>query len=293
MHVSSNAYGMYLYEARQRWFSYPPPYWYNGSWYWATPWLWYDGDPHSDWYTTWASKIVNRMNQPAPVTINMWGDYNASSMTGTIYAQFRNDATETLNGRVLFVITEDSIYTYPPVPNGDVWHNYVARDYLPNYTGTLVSIPAGDSVTVTYPFTIQTSWDENRCDIITFIQDTQFQADSTKEVWQGGIKPVMELVGVEEDKSEVVPVSMVSAAPNPCIKNTTFSFELPISTNYRIDIYDVSGRRVKSLQGIAHTTQESVVWDITNEQGSRISAGVYMYRFESDALSTSGKIVVR
>ncbi len=287
MHIRSG-YPLYCAEALQRMYTYRPPY--NGGY--ATPWLWYDGDQHGSYtYSQWQAKIVARMNQPAPVTVTMWGDYSVTAGTGTINAQFRNDGATTLSGRVLFVITEDSLYY--SAPNGDLWHNQVARDYIPNQNGQSVSIPAGDSVTVTYPFTIQTGWDENRCDIITFIQDTQFQADSTKEVWQGGIKPVMELVGVEEDKSEVVPVSMVSAAPNPCIKNTIFSFELPISTNYRIDIYDVSGRRVKSLQGIAHTTQESVVWDITNEQGSRISAGVYMYRFESDALSTSGKIVVR
>jgi len=287
MHVASS-YPLYCAEALQRMYTYRPPY--NGGY--ATPWLWYDGDQHGSYtYSQWQAKIVARMNQPAPVTVTMWGDYSVTAGTGMINAQFRNDGATTLSGRVLFVITEDSLYYLGT--NQDPWHNHVARDYIPNYTGQSVSIPAGDSVTVTYPFTIQTGWDENRCDIITFIQDTQFQADSTKEVWQGGIKPVMELVGVEEDKFEVVPVSMVSAAPNPCIKNTTFSFELPISTNYRIDIYDVSGRRVKSLQGIARTTQESVVWDITNEQGSRISAGVYMYRFESDALSTSGKIVVR
>lgn len=288
MHIRSG-YPLYCAEALQRMYTYRPPY--NGGY--ATPWLWYDGDQHGSYtYSLWQSKIVTRMNQPAPVTVTMWGDYSVTAGTGTINAQFRNDGATTLSGRVLFVITEDSLYD-SSAPNGDLWHNQVARDYIPNQNGQSVSIPAGDSVTVIYPFTIQAGWDENRCDIITFIQDTQFQADSTKEVWQGGIKPVMELVGVEEDKSEVVPVSMVSAAPNPCIKNTTFSFELPISTNYRIDIYDVSGRRVKTLQGIAHTTQESVVWDITNEQGSRISAGVYMYRFESDVLSTSGKIVVR
>ena len=288
MHIASS-YPLYCAEALQRMYTYRPPY--NGGY--ATPWLWYDGDQHGSYtYSQWQSKIVARMNQPAPVTVTMWGDYSQTDGTGMINAQFRNDGSTTLSGRVLYVITEDSIY-YAQAPNGDVWHNHVARDYIPNYTGQSVSIPAGDSVTVAYPFTIQAGWDENRCEIITMFQDTQFQADSTKEVWQGGIKPVMDLIGVEEYESDVMPVYAVTSIPNPCVSNTSFQFELPIVTDYRIDIYDVSGRRLRSLSGVTHQTQGSVNWDLTNDQGAKVGAGVYLYRFTSEVLNTSGKVVVR
>ncbi len=293
MHISSS-YPLYCGEARSRWYSYPPPYYSGGNWYYATPWLWYDGDPHGSYtYSQWQSKIVTRMNQPAPVTVTMWGDYSVTAGTGTINAQFRNDSTATMAGRVLFVITEDSLY-YTGAPNGDLWHNHVARDYIPNQNGQFVSISAGDSLTVTYGFTIQAGWDENRCDIIAFIQDTQLQADSTKEIWQGGIKPVMELIpGVEEHEVEIAPIYAVTTAPNPCVRNTSFQFDLPIGTDYRIDIYDVSGRRVRSLPGFTHQISGSVNWDLTNEQGAKVGAGIYLYRFTSEVLNTSGKVVVR
>ena len=191
------------------------------------------------------------------------------------------------------MITEDSLY-YTGAPNGDLWHNHVARDYIPNQNGQFVSISAGDSLTVTYGFTIQAGWDENRCDIIAFIQDTQLQADSTKEIWQGGIKPVMELIpGVEEHEVEIAPIYAVTTAPNPCVRNTSFQFDLPIGTDYRIDIYDVSGRRVRSLPGFTHQISGSVNWDLTNEQGAKVGAGIYLYRFTSEVLNTSGKVVVR
>jgi hypothetical protein len=228
---------------------------------------------------------------PSPVTVTMWGDYSQIDGSGTISAQFRNDGSTTLSGRVLYVITEDSLYYAGP--NGDVWHNHVARDYIPNQNGQLVSIPAGDSLTVTYAFTILAGWDENKCDIITMFQDTQFQADSTKEVWQGGIKHVMELVGIEEHESNVAPLYSVTSSPNPCVRNTAFQYELPVSTAYRINIFDVSGRHVKSLSGIAQHAQESVTWDLTNKQGARLSAGVYLFKFESDILNSSGKIIIR
>jgi len=122
-------------EARARWFTYPPPYPSGQSWSYVTPWIWCDGDPHCYdiqpfVFLAWDSLLADRMNVPSPFTITMWGDWNPGSGTGTINAQFQNDSTDALAGRVLFVITEDSI-NYAG-PNGDAWHNQVARDYIPD-----------------------------------------------------------------------------------------------------------------------------------------------------------------
>ncbi len=291
MHIGTS-YPLYCAEARSRWYSYPPPYYSGGNWYYATPWLWYDGDPHGSYtYSQWQSKILARMAQPSPVTVTMWGDYSQTDGTGMINAQFRNDGSTTLSGRVLYVITEDSLYYLGP--NGDPWHNHVARDYIPNQNGQSVSVPAGDSVTVSYAFTIQAGWNEDNCDIIAMFQDTQFQADSTKEVWQGGIKPVMDLIGVEEYESDVMPVYAVNSIPNPCVSNTSFQFELPIGTNYKIAIYDVSGRRIQTLDGIASGAKESVRWNLEDNTETHVSSGIYCYRFESEVTNQTGKIIVR
>jgi hypothetical protein len=287
MHIASS-YPYYCAEARQRMYSYYPPY--SGGY--ATPWLWYDGDQHGAYqYSTWQSKIATRMAQDAPVTITMWGDYTQTDGTGTINVQYRNDSTATLIGNAVIVITEDSLYYAGP--NGDVWHNHVARDYIPSQIGQSVTIAAGDSTTISYPFTIQSGWNENKCDILAWINDTQYQSDSTREVWQGGIKHVMDLIGIEEHESEVASLENIVVAPNPCEQRTSFLFELPVNTQYWIDVYDVSGRHVKSLAGNTKKLREMFSWDLTNDQGTRLSSGVYLYQFKSDVLSTSGKIIVR
>jgi hypothetical protein len=291
MHIGTS-YPLYCAEARQRWFTYPPPYYSGGTWYYATPWLWYDGDPHGSYvYSTWQSKIVARMALDAPVTATLYGDYSITDGSGTISAQFRNDSTSTLTGYVLLVVTEDSLYYVGS--NGDPWHNHVARDYLPNQNGTYVSIAPGDSATVTQAFTISSTWDEDRCTIIAWFQDNTLQTDSTKEVWQGAIQPVMGLIGVEEEKSNVVAWQTVTAAPNPCVNGTNFTFELPVGTQYRIEIFDVSGRLVKNFSGTAQGEFQSVRWDLSDFVGTQVSTGVYFYRFESSQTSSSGKLVVR
>jgi len=286
MHVVSG-YPYYWWEARNRMYYYAPPY--NGGY--ATPWLWYDGDQHGSYtYSLWRSKIVARMNQPSPVTVTLWGDYNSANGNGTFNVQFRNDSTATINGRVIMVITEDSLYYL--APNGDAWHNHVARDYVPNQNGQTVTIAPGDSVTVTQSFTTSPSWDVNKCDIITWIQDDNMQPDSTKEIWQGGMKRVKDL-SIEEENLEQSVIDKVILMPNPCVDGTSFSFNLPEGMQYRIAIFDVAGRCVSRLEGESSGKQESIMWRCKDGAGSLISSGVYFYCFESDDFSVTGKAVVR
>jgi hypothetical protein len=291
MHVVNNSFGMYCAEALQRMYSYPPPHFQGGSWGYYTPYLWFDGHKGTTSYGTWQTRIVTRLAQSAPVTITMWGDWWPLQGTGTVYAQFRNDSTATLNGRVIFVVTEDSIYT--PNLAGDPWHNHVARDYLPTQIGETVSIPAGDSLTLSRTFSLDTLWNPDMIEFVAWIQDLNMNpSDSTIEIWQGGILDITEL-GVEEYGNNEIAASLITPTPNPCVSGTRFAFTLPAGDAYRITFYDVSGRKVHTMYGIASGNEETVNWNLTNEQGTRVSAGVYLYRFESTEIETTSKVVVQ
>ncbi len=284
-----------LAEARARWFTYPAPYPSGNSWYYVTPWMWIDGNPHCYRTQPFAflpadSLLAERMNVPSPFTVTMWGTYDAGSGTGTINAQFRNDSTAALTGRVLFVITEDSLNFVGP--NGDAWHNQVARDYIPDTLGSLHSIAAGESLTVSQPFTLDPSWNAARIKITTFIQDTLMQPDSVIEIWQGGMIHLDELGVTEYGDASIAEVG-ITAAPNPCVTNTRFTFTLGTGERYEINIFDVTGRRISVIDGIASGSEESLSWDLRDHKGARVSSGVYLYRFESTQTRTTGKIVVK
>lgn len=281
MHLRTG-YPLYNLEAHYRMSYYPGPYY--------TPWCYIDGDVNGGGYTTWQSKIVARMNQPAPVTATIWGTYAPTDGSGTVYVKFRNDSTASITGRIIVVVTEDSIYS--PAPNGDTWHNHVARDYLPTQNGEIVTIPAGDSVTINRIFTIPSTWNEDRCRITAWIQnDTQI--GSRKEVWQGVMKEVTEFVGVKEHTKDVVVSSSVIAAPNPCVNGTVFSFVLPVDQNYRIDIYESTGRLVRTMQGAASGCEDHVQWDLKDAFDQKVSSGVYLYRFSSGVDCHTGTVVIR
>jgi hypothetical protein len=294
MHVANNSYGMYCPEALQRMYYYPAPVWSGSQWGYYTPYLWYDGDKGGTSSGAWQSLIQNRMQQPAPVTITMWGEWSTITRSGTIYAQFRNDSAAVLNGAVHFVITEDSIYR--PVPNGDQWHNHVARDYLPTQAGEAISIPSGDSVTLSRDFAIDTAWNYRQIEFLTWIQNPNMNpADSMKEIWQGAMLDIdsLGIIGIGEYENNQISSGNISLVPNPAANSARLSFTLPAGECYHVVFYDITGRKINTFSGVASGDAESIEWNLRDEQGSRVGSGVYLYRFQSTTLNTCGKVVVK
>jgi len=276
---------LYNAEADQRWAFYP------GTKYF--PELYIDGHRHTGiWYWLWEDTIVNRMNKPSPMSITMSGTYNNYRGEGTVSAKYRNDSTATIRGKVMFVVVEDSIYHVDL--SGKNWHNHVAKDYIPGPNGLMITIPPGDSVTYTQPFTIQPTWRYNYCSIVTFIQDTVVQPDAeTKCTWQGNMIKVVQLVGVDDTQTGLNdrPFTL-EAVPNPFIRNIRFIINNPVSGAYSIDIFDPTGRRVRKLNGeMIANKRESVFWDGRDDQDQHITPGIYFYRFQAPDFVKSGKII--
>ncbi len=276
MHLRSG-YPLYSAEAYARMQYYPSSNWY-------TPNLILDGTPRGSGYSGWQSYIVARMNQASPMRLLMWGTYGSGS--GTINARFYNDSTASVTATVYFVITEDSCYY--AAPNGDQWHNHVARDYVPNQIGQQVTIPSGDSATVTQYFTIQAGWNVNRCNIITWIQNS-----STREVYQVGKIKVTDLTAVEENEQDNLVKKEILSLPNPCVNGTKFQFNIGAGTQWKIIIFDVLGRPIQQIDGIGNAQNQIVEWNLKDNKDNRVKSGVYFYRFISAELNSTGKIVVR
>ncbi|MDH3890469.1 MAG: T9SS type A sorting domain-containing protein [candidate division Zixibacteria bacterium] len=67
--------------------------------------------------------------------------------------------------------------------------------------------------------------------------------------------------------------------PNPFNMNTTIEFGLPRACHVTIDIYNISGRKTKTLVDEQLTAGYKVVrWDGTNSEGVAVASGVYFYR---------------
>jgi hypothetical protein len=83
--------------------------------------------------------------------------------------------------------------------------------------------------------------------------------------------------------------------PNPFSQTTSIEFSLSETDKISLDIYTISGQKIRSLLSES-TIQDGtyvVQWDGLDQSANRVNPGTYIYRFSGDktALKT-GKIIV-
>jgi hypothetical protein len=81
--------------------------------------------------------------------------------------------------------------------------------------------------------------------------------------------------------------------PNPFNANTLIRFSVPRESHVRLDVFDILGRRVKTLVDERLTAgYKQVTWDGRNEHGDQVASGVYFYRIKSDESQKTRKMVL-
>ncbi|MEO5988281.1 MAG: FlgD immunoglobulin-like domain containing protein, partial [Candidatus Eisenbacteria bacterium] len=84
-----------------------------------------------------------------------------------------------------------------------------------------------------------------------------------------------------------------AAAPNPFRGTVSFALLLPGAGSVRVDVLDVSGRRVRTLMAEQATAgSRSLVWDGRDARGASLPAGVYLVRAQSGATVSSRRVVL-
>lgn len=81
--------------------------------------------------------------------------------------------------------------------------------------------------------------------------------------------------------------------PNPFSDGTRIQFTLPEATDVRLEVFDVAGRRVRTLRtGNLPAGPHSVDWDRRDGSGRRVSAGVYRCRIKAGSFTANRSMVV-
>ncbi len=92
------------------------------------------------------------------------------------------------------------------------------------------------------------------------------------------------------DLAPATPSFALRADPNPFQQSTTFRFQSAIDGDGAIDIYDVTGRHVQSMN--ASSQLESVEWNGRDAQGREVASGVYFARFSVGGRTVASRQVV-
>jgi len=81
--------------------------------------------------------------------------------------------------------------------------------------------------------------------------------------------------------------------PNPFNPVTTLRYDLPEDALVNITIYDIMGRIVRTLINSQQNAGfKSIQWNATNDAGSPLSAGLYLYKIQADNLVQTRKMVL-
>ncbi len=122
----------------------------------------------------------------------------------------------------------------------------------------------------------ETSYLQYRCIISTDYKSTSlFSFDSIKFYYD----TLPASVSLEPD---VYGFFDVRNCKNPSRGKTNFNFSLPEAGRVNLTIYNLAGKKIKSLITSKHYSQGSHTdfWDTTNEFGKKVSAGIYIYTLE-------------
>jgi hypothetical protein len=86
---------------------------------------------------------------------------------------------------------------------------------------------------------------------------------------------------------------LLAPHPNPALGRSVVAFDLPFEGRARVDVYDVSGRRVSALVDRSFGPgRQEVEWSGVDDRGRRLSSGVYFVRMETSGSVQSRRLVL-
>lgn len=81
--------------------------------------------------------------------------------------------------------------------------------------------------------------------------------------------------------------------PNPFNPTTLISYDLPEASQVSMTVYDMMGRQVKSLvQEFQPAGNHSVIWNATNDNGTKMSGGMYFYQIRAGSFQQTHKMIL-
>ena len=137
----------------------------------------------------------------------------------------------------------------------------------------------------------------------SFYTDQALEDVGAYEYWITAV----DMSGLESDASSIVSAVLSSEEelgmptefalkqnyPNPFNPSTQIQYALPSESMVVISIYDITGRKVRTLVNeVQSAGHRSVMWNATNEIGRPVSAGMYIYTIQAGDFIQNRKMVL-
>ena len=95
------------------------------------------------------------------------------------------------------------------------------------------------------------------------------------------------------DDAEAASKYSVSASPNPFNPNTTVYFSLSVAGHAEVVVYDLAGRKVKTLaSGFMQAGDHQSPWNGRDESGRQVASGTYIYMLRAGTHVETNRMVL-
>jgi hypothetical protein len=112
------------------------------------------------------------------------------------------------------------------------------------------------------------------------------------DVWSLNLSPT---TGAESNSENELPKTfrLLGNYPNPFNPETTIVFEMPATGDISLRIYNLRGQQIKNLfEGPIDRGRHQMVWDGTNDSGTKVTSGIYFYVLKIGTIVVSRKAVL-
>ena len=294
IYTSGGSPPFYNATAYQKIYTYPPPYWYNNNWYFATPWLWVDGNKSAAYLTsTWNSYISQRMQISSDLDIYISKDGNEGLNDLNMNIVIANNGSSSISGKLHCVLTENGLQW--TAPNGQQIHNHVPRIWWPDQNGMSVTITSGNEITIPVGWDFQPTWSVDSLWVVAFLQSNIMQPDSSIEIYQGATAKVQDIpTAIENDGNKIVQnFQLRQNYPNPFNPITTINYHLPKSSEVELAVYNLLGQKIRLLVNSRQPAGSyEIEWDGVDGWGNEAASGVYIYRLKTQDRILSKKMIL-
>ncbi len=159
-------------------------------------------------------------------------------------------------------------------------------------TCDLGTLPPGDSATVILVATVNSlGLIENRA--VAFANEDDINPLDNVGVDSSFARDIQTGIGDEDVSALPREFSLSQNHPNPFNPTTVISYALPKRADVTITIYNILGRRVRTInQGTQSAGRYSVTWNADNEYGDAVSSGMYFYKLVAGDFTASKKMVL-
>jgi len=104
-----------------------------------------------------------------------------------------------------------------------------------------------------------------------------------------------DIITSSDEKQAYIPDEFVlyQNYPNPFNPSTTIQYDLPVSTNVQLKIYDILGREVRTIiNEFQQPGKKTYQWDGKDNRGSIASSGVYFYQLQASEFLQTKKLML-